>query len=58
MPTEEPAKAVDDVITGGHPTGFGNILVIVIALLAVGFVVVLSVVLIVVFYVLGKNKKK
>ena len=58
MPTEEPAKAVDDVITGGHPTGFGNILVIVIALLAVGFVVMLSVVLIVVFYVLGKNKKK
>lgn len=55
LPTEEPL--VDDAPDGGHPMGLGIALLIVLAIAAVGFVVILSVVLIIVFYVLNKKKK-
>ena len=52
IPTEEPAAPVSSA------SRLSTIVLIVIAVLAVGFVVVLSVVLIIVFFVLSKNKKK
>lgn len=55
LPTEEPL--VDDAPSGGHPMGLGVALLIVLAIAAVGFVVIVSVVLIIVFYVLNKKKK-